>query len=59
MMNGAIDFGGCNMDAYTKELLKNTHPKKEANDKPSVKVDKDWNLNHFVLGKQRQNWHYG
>lgn len=51
MMNGAIDFGGCNMNAYTKELLKNTHQKKEANDRPSVKVDKDWNFNHFVLGK--------
>lgn len=50
-MNGAIDFGGCNMDSYTKELLKNTHFKKEAIDKPTVKIDKDWNLNYFVLGK--------
>lgn len=50
-VNGSIDFGGCNMDSYTRELLKNTHPKKEAIDKPVVKIDKDWNLNYFVLGK--------
>ena len=51
IMNGAIDFGGCKMEEYTKELLKNTHPKKEATDKRRVKVDKDWNLNDLVLGK--------
>lgn len=51
IMNGTIDFGGCNMDAYTKELLKNTPSKKEVTDKPTVKIDKDWNLNKFVLGK--------
>lgn len=51
IMNGAIDFGGCNMDAYMKELLKNSRPKKQATDKSTVKVDKEWNLNHFVLGK--------
>jgi len=50
-MNGAIDFGGCNMDSYTKQLLRNTYLKKEAIDKPTVKIDKDWNLNYFVLGK--------
>ncbi|RZK72947.1 MAG: hypothetical protein EOO85_18430 [Pedobacter sp.] len=50
IMNGTIDFGGCKMEEYAKELLKNTYPKKEGTDKRTVKVDKDWNFNDFVLG---------
>ena len=51
IMNGTIDFGGCDQEAYTKELLKNTSPEKEVAEKPVVKIDKDWNLNQLVVGK--------
>ncbi|RWW96716.1 hypothetical protein [Flavobacterium cerinum] len=51
IMNGTIDFGGCNKEEYTKELLKNAHPKKERTEKLAVRIDKDWNLNDFVVGK--------
>ncbi|MEJ5146851.1 hypothetical protein [Sphingobacterium sp. MYb388] len=51
IMNGTIDFGGCDQEAYTKELLKNTSPEKEVTEKPVVKIDKDWNLNQLVVGK--------
>ncbi|UZJ64617.1 hypothetical protein OKW96_20115 [Sphingobacterium sp. KU25419] len=51
IMNGTIDFGGCNKEVYTQELLKNTKPKKESTDKLTVHIDKDWNLNKFVVGK--------
>jgi len=51
IMNGTIDFGGCDQEAYTNELLKNTSPEKEVTEKPVVKIDKDWNLNQLVVGK--------
>lgn len=30
IMNGTIDFGGCDQEAYTKELLKNTSPDRKS-----------------------------
>ncbi|MDR6782686.1 hypothetical protein ABIE26_000827 [Pedobacter africanus] len=49
-MNGLIDFGGCNNEAYTKDLTKNRTDPKDIKNKPVLKIDKNWNINDLNLG---------
>lgn len=54
VFNGLIDFGGCNNESYTKELMGNTKKLKETKNKPVLTIDKDWNINEFILGKSNE-----
>lgn len=49
-MNGLIDFGGCDNEVYTKDLMKNRTDPKDIKNKPILKVDKNWNINNLSLG---------
>jgi hypothetical protein len=49
-MNGLIDFGGCDNEAYTKDLTKNRTDPKDIKNKPVLKIDKNWNINDLNLG---------
>jgi hypothetical protein len=49
-MNGLIDFGGCDQEAYTKDLTKNRTDSKDIKNKPVLKIDKNWNINGLSLG---------
>ena len=49
--NGIIDFGNCNFEEYTKELIKNSIKPEGIEDKPVIKIDMNWNINEFILGK--------
>lgn len=53
--NGTIDFGGCDFEEYTKELTKNSIKPEDVEDKPVIKIDKNWNINGLVLGKSTEN----
>jgi len=49
-MNGLIDFGGCNNEAYTKDLTKNRTDPKDIKNKPVLKIDRNWNINDLKVG---------
>ncbi len=53
-MNGFIDFGGCDKEAYFKELLKNSTKPEDVDNKPVITINKDWNINDFKLGKTNE-----
>nr|WP_068888130.1 hypothetical protein [Pedobacter panaciterrae] len=55
LMNGLIDFGGCDNDLYSKELIKNATKVGDVKNKPTLLVDKNWNLNTFILGKSNES----
>ncbi|WP_417873769.1 hypothetical protein [Xanthomarina gelatinilytica] len=48
--NGLIDFGGCDNENYTQELVKNATKPKDVKDKPILKIDKNWNANSLIIG---------
>ncbi|GAA0883563.1 hypothetical protein GCM10009120_21610 [Sphingobacterium siyangense subsp. cladoniae] len=51
IMNGLIDFGGCNNEKYMADLLKNATKPEDVRDKPTLKIDKNWNINNLIVGK--------
>ncbi|MDF2475176.1 MAG: hypothetical protein K0S24_659 [Sphingobacterium sp.] len=51
IMNGLIDFGGCNNEKYMADLMKNATKPEDVKEKPTVKIDKDWNINGLIVGK--------
>jgi hypothetical protein len=51
VFNGLIDFGGCDNESYTKELMSNTKKLKEIKNRPVITIDKGWNINEFIIGK--------
>ncbi len=51
IMNGLIDFGGCNNEEYMADLLKNATRPEDVKDKPTLKIDNNWNINNFIVGK--------
>lgn len=57
IMNGVIDFGGCDIEAYNKDLIKNTSKPKEIKDadKAVIKIGKDWSLNELKLGMANES----
>lgn len=52
--NGLIDFGGCNNETYTQELIKNATKPEDVKNKPKIKIDKNWNINGLVVGKTNE-----
>lgn len=50
-MNGMVDFGGCDNEKYMAELVKNSTKPEDVKEKPSIKIDKNWNINGLVVGK--------
>lgn len=52
--NGLIDFGGCDNEKYTQELLKNTTKPENIKDKPVIKIDKNWNPNNLIIEKSTE-----
>lgn len=52
--NGLIDFGGCDNEKYTQELVKNTPKPANVNDKPILKIGKNWNINNLIVGKSSE-----
>jgi hypothetical protein len=52
--NGLIDFGGCDNETYTQELIKNTTKPEDIKNKPILKIDKDWNINGLTVGKSNE-----
>lgn len=51
VMNGLIDFGGCNNEKYMADLMKNATKPEDVKEKPTIKIDKNWNINDLVVGK--------
>jgi len=51
IMNGLIDFGGCDNEKYMADLLKNATKPEDVKDKPTLKIDKNWNINSFIIGE--------
>lgn len=51
IMNGLIDFGGCDNEKYMANLMKNATKPEDVKEKPTIKIDKDWNINRFICGK--------
>ncbi|WP_343557416.1 hypothetical protein [Sphingobacterium sp.] len=51
IMNGLIDFGGCNNEKYMAELLKNATKPEDVKDKPTLNIDKNWNINNLIVGR--------
>ncbi|WP_316746683.1 hypothetical protein [Pedobacter gandavensis] len=54
LMNGSIDFGGCDKEVYSKELMKNTRKVADVKEKPTLVIDQNWNLDGLVLGKSNE-----
>ncbi|SOD18340.1 hypothetical protein [Pedobacter xixiisoli] len=54
IMNGMIDFGGCDNEKYMAELVKNSTKPEDVKGKPVIKIDKNWNINGLVLGKTNE-----
>lgn len=54
IMNGMIDFGGCDNEKYMAELVKNSTNPEDVKGKPVIKIDKNWNINGLVLGKTNE-----
>jgi len=52
--NGLIDFGGCDNEKYTQELVKNSTKPEDVKSKPIIKIDKNWNINGLVVGKTNE-----
>lgn len=52
--NGLIDFGGCDNEKYTQELVKNSTKPEDVKSKPVIKIDKNWNINGLVVGKTNE-----
>lgn len=52
--NGLIDFGGCDNEKYTQELMKNVAKPKDTKNKPIIKIDKNWNVNNLIVGKSTE-----
>lgn len=48
--NGLIDFGDCDHEKYTQELVKNATEPKDVTDKPILKIDKNWDVNNLIIG---------
>lgn len=55
LVNGLIDFGGCDNERYSKELIKNTRKEDGIKEKPTLIIDRNWNLDAFILGKSNEN----
>lgn len=55
LMNGMIDFGGCDKEGYSKELMKNGKKVAEVKEKPSLIIDSNWNLDPLILGKTNED----
>ena len=51
IMNGSIDFGGCDNEKYMASLMKNATKPEDVKEKPAIKIDKDWNINGLIVGK--------
>ncbi|MDF2516036.1 MAG: hypothetical protein K0R59_1332 [Sphingobacterium sp.] len=51
VMNGLIDFGGCNNEKYMADLMKNATKPEDVKEKSTIKIDKNWNMNDLVVGK--------
>jgi hypothetical protein len=49
--NGLIDFGSCDNEKYTKELIKNATKPEDVTNKPIIKIDENWNVNNQIIGK--------
>ncbi|MEO5911325.1 MAG: hypothetical protein ABIP95_10580 [Pelobium sp.] len=47
--NGTIDFGGCDGEAYFKDMTKNSTKPENVGNKPTVKIAKNWNINQVQL----------
>ncbi|MNK06440.1 hypothetical protein D3C87_243380 [compost metagenome] len=54
IMNGMIDFGGCDNEKYMAELVKNSTKPEDVKNKPAIKIDKNWNINGLILGKTNE-----
>ncbi|MXO04488.1 hypothetical protein [Flavobacterium sp. HBTb2-11-1] len=54
IFNGLIDFGGCDNEKYTKELIKNSTKPEDVQNKPVVKIDRNWHLNTLIVGKSSE-----
>lgn len=52
--NGLIDFGGCNNVKYTDELTKNRTKPEDIKNKPTLRIDKSWNVNELVTKKSTE-----
>jgi hypothetical protein len=53
-VNGLIDFGGCDNEKYTQELLKNSTKPEDVKNKPIIRIDKNWDANGLTLGKTNE-----
>ncbi|WP_264530284.1 hypothetical protein [Flavobacterium sp. N502540] len=53
--NGLLDFGGCDNEKYTQELMKNATKPEDTKNKPIIKIDKNWNLNNLIVGKSTED----
>jgi hypothetical protein len=51
IMNGLIDFGGCDNEQYMANLMKNATKPEDVKEKPTLKIDKDWNINGLIVGR--------
>lgn len=52
--NGLIDFGGCDNEKYTDELTKNRTKPEDIKNKPTIRIDKNWNINELVTKKSTE-----
>jgi len=52
--NGLINLGGCDSEKYNKELTKNSTPPAQVKDKPSITIDKNWNISGLTLGQSTE-----
>lgn len=55
LVNGLIDFGGCDNELYNKELKKNTTKAEDVKNKPKIVIDNNWNIGAFTLGKSDES----
>lgn len=53
--NGLIDFGNCDNQKYTQELVNNATKPEDVKDKPIILVDKNWNANNLIVGKSTED----
>lgn len=55
VVNGLIDFGGCDKENYFKDLLVNTTKPEDIKNKPKIKIGKNWNINGLTIGQSNEN----
>jgi hypothetical protein len=55
IVNGLIDFGGCDKESYFKDLLVNTTKPEDIKNKPKIKIDKNWNVNGLTIGQSNES----